>query len=191
VSVPLHIPDADQHKVAEMLDQSSCGMTPAEVADEAAEAERETDVCEAQRKAEWEAWVDARPTKDQRYFHRNKVKRTYEFAIVRAGKAAPRRLTTEHKKQILALYEAAQALHMGTGIPHEADHMVQLFGKNKAGEQVICGLLGPWNLRAIQWKLNRRRGNWFYIADAENDEPTDDEILASFAVHDGDDDIPF
>lgn len=111
--------------------------------------------------------------------------------MVRAGKAAPCWLTTEHKKQILAIYEAAEALHMATGIPHEVDHMVQLFGKNKAGGQVICGLHVPWNLRAIPWKLNRRRGDLFYIADAESDEPTDEEILASFAVHDGDEDIPF
>lgn len=54
-----------------MLDQSSCGMTPAEVADEAAEAERETAAYVAQHRAKWEMWVEALPTKDQRYFYRN------------------------------------------------------------------------------------------------------------------------
>ncbi len=60
-----------------------------------------------------------------------------------------------------------------------------------AGEQAICGLHVPWNLRAIPWKLNRDRGDWFFIADAESDEPTDAEMLASFKKHDGDDEIPF
>ncbi|SEV92409.1 hypothetical protein SAMN05444851_0347 [Aliiroseovarius sediminilitoris] len=69
--------------------------------------------------------------------------------------------------------------------------MVQLVGKNKAGEQVICGLHVPWNLRAIPWKMNRDRGDWFFIANAESDEPSEDEILASLATHDGDDEIPF
>jgi len=44
-----------------MLDNYSCGMTRAEVAAEADEAQRETDVFEVQRKAEWEAWTNARP----------------------------------------------------------------------------------------------------------------------------------
>ncbi len=80
---------------------------------------------------------------------------------------------------------------MATGIPHEVDHIVQLVGKNKTGEQVICGLHVPWNLRAIPWKLNRDRGDRFYIADAERDDRTDAEKLASFDAHVGDDEIPF
>ncbi|SLN30327.1 hypothetical protein [Roseisalinus antarcticus] len=169
-----------------MLDQNNCG-----IADEAAEAERETAAYLAQRRVDWEAWVEALPTKDQRYFHRNKVKRTYESAMVRAGKAAPPWLTTEDKKQILAIYEAAEAMHMATGIPHEVDHIVQLFGKNKAGEQVISGLHVPWNLRAIPKSLNRKRGDWFFIGDLENCETAGDASLASFIIHDDYDEIPF
>jgi hypothetical protein len=49
------------------------------------------------------------------------------------------------------------------------DHIVHLFGKNKAGEQVISGLHVPSNLRAIPKSLNRKRGDWFYVIDAESE----------------------
>jgi hypothetical protein len=187
------ISDADQQKGADMLDHYSCGMTPAEVAAEAAEAQRETEAFEAQRLAKWKSRVAALPTKHQRYFHRNRVRRTYEAAMARADNlgAVPSWLTDVQKQQILDVYEAAEALHLATGIPHEVDHLVQLVGKNKAGEQVICGLHVPSNLRAIPKSLNRRRGDWFFIADAESDEPTDADILASFDARGGDDEIPF
>jgi len=176
-----------------MLDQYSCGMSPAEVAADAAEAQSETDAFEARRRAELESRIAAMPTKHQRYLHRNKVRRTYEAAMARADSlgAVPHWLNDEQKQQIFEIYEAAEALHMATGIPHEVDHIVQLVGKNKAGEQVICGLHVPSNLRAVPWSLNRKRGDWFFIADAESDEPTDAEILASFDAHGGDDEIPF
>ncbi|MDB2407317.1 hypothetical protein N9W17_02135 [Jannaschia sp.] len=134
-----------------MLEHYSCGMTLTEIAAEAAEAQRETDAFEAQRKAECEARIAAMPTKHQRYFHRNKVRRTYEAAMARADSlgAVPHWLNDEQKQQIFEIYESAEALHMATGIQHEVDHMVQLVGKNKSGEQVICGLHVPWNLRAI------------------------------------------
>lgn len=176
-----------------MLDNFSCGMTPAEVAAEAAEAERETEAYEAKRKTEWAARIDALPTKHQRYFHRNRARRTFEAAMVRADKlnAVPPWLTNEQKQQIFQIYEASEALRMATGIPHEVDHIVQLVGKNKAGDQVVCGLHVPWNLRAIPWSLNRKRGDWFFIADAESHVPNVDEILASFDVPDWDDAIPW
>lgn len=175
-----------------MLNHHSCGITLAVVAAEAAEAERETAAFEARRKAEWEAWVDALPTKEQKYYHRNKARRRYEAAMVRATNlgAVPDWLTDEHRQQIFAIYEAAEALHMATGIPHEVDHLVQLIGKNKAGEQVICGLHVPSNLRAIPWSLNRRRGDWFYIAAAERQQPDSRDVFG-FEVDDGDDHVPF
>ena len=75
----------------------------------------------------------------------------------------------------------ADDLERLTGVPHEVDHIVQLVGKNKAGDQVISGLHVPWNLRAIPWKMNRMRGDWFYIAACERVDPnSDDEILAAF-----------
>ncbi|MFV0513487.1 MAG: hypothetical protein ACK5MY_07635 [Jhaorihella sp.] len=68
-----------------------------------------------------------------------------------------------------------------TGILHEVDHLVQLFGQNKSGEIVIRGLHVPWNLRAIPRSLNRKRRDWFYIRDVEG----------GIASSDGDDEIPF
>lgn len=176
-----------------MLDQYSCGMTPAEVAAEEAEAERETEAFEVKRRAELEARVAALPTKHQRYFHRNKVRRIFEAAMVRADNlnAVPPWLTDEQKQQILEIYEAAEALHMATGIPHDVDHLVQLVGKTKSGEPVICGLHVPWNLRAIPRKLNQDRGCWFYIADAENQKAHDNGTLSRFDLPDWDDSIPW
>lgn len=53
--------------------------------------------------------------------------------------------------------------------------------KNGAADQVISGLHVPWNLRAIPWKMNRMRGDWFYFAEYERLDPnSDDEILAAF-----------
>ncbi|MCR9225774.1 MAG: hypothetical protein NXH70_17045 [Hyphomonas sp.] len=166
-----------------MDDMNERGMTLEQVAAEAAEAERETLAHEAVRKAEWEAWVASLPTKHQRYYNRNKVQRSFEAAMARAKKldAVPDWLTDAQRRKIFEVYEAADALHDVTGIPHEVDHIVQLVGKNKAGEPVICGLHVPWNLRAIPWSLNRKRGDWFYIAACERvDTNSDDEILAAF-----------
>lgn len=174
-----------------MLNQHSCGMTPAEVAAEEAEAQRETDVLAAKQEAEREAWIAALPTKDQRYFQRNKVQRTYEAALVRAEKlgAVPAWLTEDDKKQVFKVYEAAEALHKATGIPHEVDHIVPLVGKNKAGDKVICGLHVASNLRAIPWSLNRMRGNWYFIADMEDDEANQkDTRLYGFEEHNGEED---
>ncbi len=142
-----------------MDDMNERGMTPEQVAAKAAEAEREALAYEALRKAEWEAWVASLPTKHQRYYHRNKVKRSFETAMTRAKKldAVPDWLTDAHRRQIFEVYEAADALHDATGIPHEVDHIVQLVGKNRAGEPVICGLHVPWNLRPIPKSLNRKR----------------------------------
>jgi len=46
-------------------------------------------------------------------------------------------------------------------------------------------------LRAIPWKLNRRRGDWFFLTGDKSDELTDNKIPASFTPNDGNDDIPF
>lgn len=90
-------------------------------------------------------------------------------------------MTEAHKKQILAVYEAAERLTEVTGIEHEVDHLVPLFGQNKGSEVVIRGLHVPWNLRAIPRALNRKRGDWFYVRDAEG----------GIASSDGDDQVPF
>jgi len=170
-------------------------MTPAEVLTEEVEAQRETDEFAAKQEAEREAWIAALPTKDQRYFQRHKVRRIYEAALVRAEKlgAVPPWLTEADQKEIFKVYEAAEALHKATGIPHEVDHIVPLVGKNKAGDQVICGLHVASNLRAIPWSLNRMRGNWFYVSDMEHDGANEkDARLYGFEVHNGDkDDRPW
>lgn len=157
-------------------------MTPEEIAAEAAEAERETAECEAQRKARREAYL-ATLTKDARYYARHKAKRKCDTAMRRAIKAnaVPRWLTEGHKRQVLDIYEEAERLTEVTGILHEVDHLVQLFGQSQSGEVVIRGLHVPWNLRAIPRSLNRKRGDWFYVRDAEG----------GIASSDGEDQVPF
>ena len=70
-----------------MTDILSCGMTPAEVAAEAAEADRETAEYEAKRKAEHKAGL-AKLTKDARYYRTHKAKRKYDTAMRRASAPA-------------------------------------------------------------------------------------------------------
>lgn len=157
-------------------------MTPLEIAAEVAEAELETAEYEEQRKARREAYL-ATLTKDARYYSRHKAKRKCDTAMRRAenANAIPHWLTEKHKRQILAVYEEAERLTEVTGILHEVDHLVPLFGQNRSGEVIIRGLHVPWNLRAIPRSLNRKRGDWFYIRDAE----------CGIASSDGDDEIPF
>lgn len=170
----------------------SCGMATAEVAAEAVEAARETAKCEAKRKAEHQAGLTKLP-KDARYYRTHKAKRKYDAAMRRAceANAVPQWLADEHKAQILAIYEQAERLSEITGIEHEVDHLVPLYGQSKAGEVVIRGLHVPQNLhfRAIPRSLNQKRGAWWFIRDAERDvssdngeafygfETPDDEIL--------------
>ncbi|MEL7446545.1 MAG: hypothetical protein AAGK02_12160 [Pseudomonadota bacterium] len=148
-------------------------MTPEQIAAEVAEAERETAEYEAQRKARHEAYL-ATLIKDARYYARHKAKRICDTIMHRARgeDAAPQWLTDERKRQTLEVYEAAESQSQWTGIEHEVDHLVPLKGKNKDGDWVICGLHVPWNVRAIPWSLNRKRGDWFVIGDAERKPPS-------------------
>jgi len=148
-----------------MFDHYSCGLSPAEAAAEAAEAERETAEFEAQRAAEREAYISSLPTKHHRHNLMRRVRKNFDEAMRRArnAEAVPPWLTDADKAAMLAIYQEAYDLERLTGVPHEVDHIVQLVGKNKAGDQVISGLHVPWNLRAIPWKMNRMRGDWFYI----------------------------
>ena len=144
---------------------SSNGMTPEEIAAEAAEADRETAEAEAERDAAWEAEL-ARMSKDRRYYLRHLAKRRNDSAILRAknADALPSDFTDEHKEQILKLFEAAVALSQITGLDHEVDHIVPL--------KPVCwytGLSGPGgqhivsNLRVIPRSLNRMRGHrWIF-----------------------------
>ena len=64
-------------------------------------------------------------------------------------------LSSEHKKQVIALYVEAKRLTEETGIPHEVDHIEPLRGKNS------CGLHVPWNLQILTKRANREKGNRF------------------------------
>ncbi len=183
------------------------GLSPEEV-EEVQEAERETAEYEAQREAHAAA-SGGKPSKDKKYYWKNRVRRRHEAAMYRAKQlgALPDDLTDAEKQQILDVFEAAESLSFWTGIKHEVDHIVPLVGKNKDGDVVIRGKHVPENLRAIPWSLNRMRGNWFFIRDLERKRPSraraerereeqdrrewvDREFDAPF-LDDGEEEIPF
>lgn len=56
-------------------------------------------------------------------------------------------------KEIAAFFAEARRLTIGTGIPHEVDHIEPLRAKNR------CGLHVPWNLQVITRADNRRKHN--------------------------------
>ncbi|MFO1174733.1 MAG: hypothetical protein U1E48_05945 [Paracoccaceae bacterium] len=174
----------------------SCGMTREEIDAEAAEAERETAEYEAQHEA-LSAGSGGKPSKDKTYYRNNRARRRHESAMYRARKlgAVPDDLTDAQEQQILEVHKAAEKLSRATGIEHEVDHMVPLVGVNKDGDTVIHGKHVAENLRAIPKSLNRKRGNWFFVADLERKRPSraraKRERQEQARRDDGDDDIPF
>lgn len=170
------------------MPELSCGMTPEEIAAEAAEAERETQQAVAERLAAHTAALKAL-TKDQRYYARNLAKRMADSAAHRAAKvnAVPPWLSAKQKKAITAVYQLAVDLGEVTGVPHAVDHVVPLVGfcrktwrTSGKRQQVVCGLHVPWNLRAIPHGINRDiKGEWFYSEWPVEDDPNyqrDEEI---------------
>lgn len=122
----------------------------------------------------------------------HKAKRKFDTAMRRAieADAAPPWLTHDDKAKLLAIYEHAERLTEIKGIEHEVDHLVPLYGQNKAGDVIIRGLHVPWNLRAIPRSLNQKRGAWWFIRDAERDTlDGNGEFACSF--ENSDDEIPF
>lgn len=105
-----------------------------------------------------------------KYRQKNRALLAYKQALRRAGPAAPPWLTPEHRAQILAIYQEAQAWTDQTGIKHSVDHLVPLKAQSH-GIHYLCGLHVPWNLRAIPEHLNRDRSDWF----PAGERPADDE----------------
>lgn len=68
--------------------------------------------------------------------------------------ATPAWLTSEHKREIAAMYATAAIRTAMDGIPYEVDHIAPLRGK------LVCGLHAPWNLRVITAAENRKKSNF-------------------------------
>lgn len=185
-----------------MLDHYSCGMSPAEVAAEASEAQRETDAFETQRKAELEIKL-AKLTKDARFYQTHKAQRMYEAAMDRARNknAVPDWLTKDDEAAILKKYQLAVDLETVTGVPHSVDHIIALKGicrktwlasGRRFRKHVVCGLHVPDNLDVIPLGINREiKRDWF-----DSDWPAwpideEEAELYGFGADDGDDEIPF
>ena len=62
-------------------------------------------------------------------------------------------LSLSNTKAIVAIYQQARDVSLTSGIPHQVDHIVPLFGKG------ICGLHVPWNLRVIPKDENASKHN--------------------------------
>ena len=185
-----------------MNNEISCGMTPAEVAAEAIEAERETAEYEAKREAERQAHL-ATLNKDERHNLKRRAAKCCDSAFRRAEKkkAVPIWLTKEDEAAILKMYQLAVELEAVRGVPHSVDHIIPLRGicrktwlasgkwKRKL---VVFGLHVPDNLRVIPLGINRDiKADWF---DSDWRAWPTDEVepeLYGFKRDDGDDDIPF
>jgi hypothetical protein len=153
-----------------MTDRLSCGMTPAEAALEADEAERETVEFEATRQERYKTYL-ATLTKHERHNLKRRAQKCCDSAFSRADKlnAVPRWLTKEDEAAILKLYHLSVELESVTGVPHSVDHIIPLRGICRKtwrgiGKRVhaVCGLHVPDNLRVIPLGINRNiKGDWF------------------------------
>ena len=181
-----------------MFDHYSCGLSPAEAAAEAAEAERETEAFEAARQAEIEVYLKTLD-KDKRHNCKRRGKKAYDAAMSRARekKAVPSWLTDEDKAAIFAMFELAVALEAVTRVPHSVDHIIPLRGVCRkiwraSGKteyrHVVCGLHVPGNLRVIPLGINRNiKKDWF---DSDWPEPPHGGPFG-FELPDDGDEVPF
>lgn len=170
------------------MEQLSCGMTPEEVAAEAAEADAE----EAERLRPIREAEEARlapMTKDARYYQTHKAARLADAALVRAGPAAPPWLTKAQKAQMVASFQEAIDWEKLTGYAWAVDHFVPLMAADK-GTHYYCGLHVPWNLETMTKYQNQRKGNrWPQRPLIRDEEPRVDSWDQFNA--DGDEEIPF
>lgn len=83
------------------------------------------------------------------YRENNKGRYAYHCRMRQARllQATPIWLTSEHKQQMIALYEEGKAKGM------HVDHIIPLKGKN------VCGLHVPWNLQLLNPSENFRKNN--------------------------------
>lgn len=125
-----------------------------------------------------------------RYRAKNIALLRHKEAMRRATKlnAVPAWLTSEQEVQILRLYRQAVNKELRTGEPQEVHHIVALCGTCElTGEQVVCGLHVPWNLKVLPQQQNRQLGARVPSELLGNGD------VSPFASHDsdGDDCIPF
>ena len=57
------------------------------------------------------------------------------------------------KQEIAKLYGLCDVISKASGVPHNVDHIVPLFGKN------VSGLHAHWNMQVITADANRRKSN--------------------------------
>lgn len=73
----------------------------------------------------------------------------------RNRQATPKWLTTEQRRQIVAIYEHMRDCRAITGEDYHVDHIIPLRGDN------ICGLHVPWNLQVLPAYVNMSKSNIF------------------------------
>lgn len=99
----------------------------------------------------------------ERYVAKNRER---YLALAAAAVAARRSRSTRtklgrmHLAEIKAVYQEARRVSTETGVPHEVDHVIPLFGRT------VSGLHVPWNLQILPKRENRMKSNKFDISEA-------------------------
>ena len=68
---------------------------------------------------------------------------------------APKWLSEKDRLDIMAIYERARAMSLGSSVRYEVDHNVPLRGKK------VFGLHVPWNLQILTQTENQNKSNRF------------------------------
>lgn len=151
------------------------------------------------------AEIDAEDTvyEEMCRIQRKKAKDAMRRASQRASEAAIP-LSDEQRQAMFEIYLEAQIRTDKSGIKHEVDHLVPLFGcwRDKTSGRVVHyvrGLHVPNNLRVVTKGQNRDRSNMFFMAEplivpkSGEYDPMEEYVATKngHSVDFGDCDIPF
>jgi len=92
---------------------------------------------------------------------KNPGKKNASNMLYRARKdnATPSWLTDKHIEEIREFYTICNEIQWLSEEPLHVDHISPLYGKDKDGNHVSCGLHVPWNLQILPSSVNESKGS--------------------------------